>query len=102
MATNTRKPLKIDYEKSSLWALTQEWLAKRPDFHNYAAKFHTTTAQLAELASQAKPRLLILYHASIAWRPAVDNQRSRPEDLFNEMMTRYSRHVVVGRDLDVY
>ncbi|MGH9847098.1 MAG: MBL fold metallo-hydrolase [Blastocatellia bacterium] len=48
--------------------LTQEWLAKRPDFHNYAAKFHTTIAQLAELAGQAKPRLLILYHASIARR----------------------------------
>ncbi|MCA1603854.1 MAG: hypothetical protein LC776_20190 [Acidobacteria bacterium] len=24
--------------------LTQEWLAKRPDFQNYAARFHTTTA----------------------------------------------------------
>jgi ribonuclease BN (tRNA processing enzyme) len=82
--------------------LTQEWLAKRPDFHNYAARFHTTTAQLAELASQAKPRLLILYHASIAWRPVVDSQRSRPEELLREMMTRYSGHMVVGRDLDVY
>jgi ribonuclease BN (tRNA processing enzyme) len=82
--------------------LTQEWLAKRPDFHNYAARFHTTTAQLAELARQAKPRLLILYHASIAWRPVVDSQRSRPEELLSEMMTRYSGHVVVGRDLDIY
>jgi len=82
--------------------LTQEWLAKRPDFHKYAARFHTTTTQLAELASKAKPRLLILYHASIAWRPAVDSQRSRPEELLSEMITRYSGHVVVGRDLDVY
>jgi ribonuclease BN (tRNA processing enzyme) len=82
--------------------LTLEWLAKRPDFQNYAAKFHTTTAQLAELASHAKPRLLILYHASIAWRPAVDTQRSRPEELLGEMTSRYSGHVVVGRDLDVY
>jgi ribonuclease BN (tRNA processing enzyme) len=82
--------------------LTQEWLAKRPDFQNYAARYHTTTAQLAELAGQAKPRLLILHHASIAWRPAVDSQRSRPEELLREMMTRYSGHVVVGRDLDVY
>jgi ribonuclease BN (tRNA processing enzyme) len=82
--------------------LTREWLAKRPDFHNYAARFHTTTTQLAELAGKAKPRLLILYHASIAWRPAVDNQRSRPEDLLSEMMSLYSGHVVVGRDLDVY
>jgi ribonuclease BN (tRNA processing enzyme) len=83
-------------------ALTQEWLAKRPDFHNYAARYHTTTAQLAELARQAKPRLLILHHASIAWRPVVDSQRSRPEVLLSEIMSRYSGHVVVGRDLDVY
>jgi ribonuclease BN (tRNA processing enzyme) len=82
--------------------LTQEWLAKRPDFQNYAARYHTTTAQLAELALRAKPRLLVLYHASIAWRPAVDTQRSRPEELLSEMTTRYSGHVVVGRDLDVY
>jgi ribonuclease BN (tRNA processing enzyme) len=82
--------------------LTQEWLAKRPDFHNYAARFHTTTTQLAELASQAKPRLLILHHASIASRPVVDSRRSRPEQLLSEMMARYAGHVVVGRDLDVY
>lgn len=82
--------------------LTQEWLAKRADFKSYAARFHTTVLQLAELAAKAKPCLLILYHASIAWRPVVDNQRSRPEELLSEMMALYSGHVVVGRDLDVY
>jgi ribonuclease BN (tRNA processing enzyme) len=82
--------------------LTHDWLARRPDFQNYAARHHTTTTQLAELAKQARPRLLVLYHASIAWRPVVDSQRSRPEVLLQEMTTRYSGHVVVGRDLDVY
>ena len=69
---------------------------------DYAARYHTTTTQLAELATKAKPRLLVLYHASIAWRPVVDSQRSRPEELLSEMRARYSGHVVVGRDLDVY
>jgi ribonuclease BN (tRNA processing enzyme) len=82
--------------------LTHDWLSRRPDFQNYAAKYHTTTTQLAELAKQARPRLLVLYHASMAWRPAVDTQRSRPEVLLQEITTRYSGHVVVGRDLDVY
>ena len=82
--------------------LTLDWLARRPDFQAYAARYHTTTAQLADLARQARPRLLVLYHASIAWRPVVDNQRSRPEVLMNEITTRYAGHVVVGRDLDVY
>jgi ribonuclease BN (tRNA processing enzyme) len=61
--------------------LTHDWLSRRPDFVDYAAKFHTTTSQLAELARKAKPRLLVLYHASVAWRPVVDNPRSRPEVL---------------------
>jgi ribonuclease Z len=81
--------------------LTLEWLAKRPDFQGYAAQFHTTTAQLAELAAQAKPRLLILYHASLSLRPAVDSERSTPAALLGEM-SGYPGRVVVGRDLDVY
>jgi ribonuclease BN (tRNA processing enzyme) len=82
--------------------LTHDWLSRRPDFANYAARYHTTTTQLAELATKAKPRLLVLYHASIALRPVVDNQRSRPEVLLNEITAHYSGQVVVGRDLDVY
>jgi ribonuclease Z len=81
--------------------LTHEWLAKRPDFQAYAAQFHTTTTQLTELAKQARPGLLILYHASLSLRPAVDPERSTPAQLLNEM-SRYPGHVVVGRDLDVY
>ena len=64
--------------------LTHDWLSRRPDFVSYAARHHTTTTQLAELATKAKPRLLVLYHASIAWRPVVDNQRSRPEVLLRK------------------
>ena len=82
--------------------LTHDWLSRRPDFVNYAAKFHTTTSQLAELATKAKPRLLVLYHSSIAWRPVVDDQRSRPEVLLREITSTYAGQVVVGRDLDVY
>ena len=81
---------------------TLEWLAKRPDFQSYAARYHTTTAQLAELATKAKPRLLILYHASIALRPAVNPRASSPAALLDEMSSRYAGPVVVGRDLDVY
>ena len=47
-----------------------------PDFQAYAAQFHTTTAQLTELATKAKPGLLVLYHASLSLRPAVDSERS--------------------------
>jgi ribonuclease BN (tRNA processing enzyme) len=81
--------------------LTQEWLGKRPDFRGYAAAHHTTTTQLIELATQAKPKLLVLYHASLSLRPAVDSERSTPAVLLNEM-AGYAGRVVVARDLDVY
>jgi ribonuclease Z len=81
--------------------LTLEWLARRRDFQGYAAQFHTTTAQLTELAMKARPRLLVLSHASLSLRPAVDSERSTPAALLNEM-AGYPGRVVVGRDLDVY
>ena len=81
--------------------LTHDWLSRRPDFQAYAAAHHTTTTQLTELATKAKPGLLVLYHASLSIRPAVDNQRSTAATLLNEMAT-YPGRVVVARDLDVY
>jgi ribonuclease BN (tRNA processing enzyme) len=81
--------------------LTEDWLSRRPDFLGYAARHHTTTTQLIELATKAKPRLLVLYHASLSLRPAVDSERSTPATLLREM-SPYAGHVVVGRDLDVY
>lgn len=69
------------------------WLATRPaGFQTFAAKYHTTTAQLADLASRAKPKLLILYHL----------QASSPEEALREIVEQYPGKVVVARDLDVY
>jgi ribonuclease BN (tRNA processing enzyme) len=74
-------------------AHTPTWLATRPEsFQQFAAKCHSTTVELAELARKAKPRLLILYHYSSL----------SPEELFDDMLARYPGHFVIGRDLDVY
>ena len=68
------------------------WIASRPPtFRRFAAKYHTTTAQLADLARQARPRLLIIYHHPNA-----------PEEVFADMSARYAGEFVVGRDLDIY
>ena len=83
-------------------ASTLGWLANRPDFQSYAAKYHTSTTQLAELATKAKPRLLIIYHASIVIRPALRPQASSPDQLLKEVLSGYTGEVVVARDLDVY
>jgi ribonuclease Z len=82
---------------------TLESLAKRDArFQAFAAKYHTSTEQLAELAGRAKPRLLVLYHHSIAWRPGVTATASTPDQLIREIGARYGGRFVVGRDLDVY
>jgi len=81
--------------------LTHDWLSRRADFQAYAAAHHTTTTQLTELATKARPGLLVLYHASLSIRPAVDNQRSTAATLLSEM-AKYPGRVVVARDLDVY
>lgn len=74
-------------------AHTPAWLATRPEtFQRFSAQYHTTTPELAELASKAKPRLLILYHYN----------GLSAEELQNDMRARYPGHFVVGRDLDVF
>ena len=57
---------------------------------------------MAELATKAKPKLLVLYHHSIALRPGVTPTASMPDQLQREIGDRYEGRFVVGRDLDVY
>jgi len=74
-------------------AHTPAWLATRSEmFKQFSAKYHTTTPELAELATKARPRLLILYHYN-----GLSN-----EEIMADMLAHYSRPFVVGRDLDVY
>jgi ribonuclease BN (tRNA processing enzyme) len=69
------------------------WLKTRlPAFQAFAAKYHTTTAQLGELAGRVKPRLLILYHI----------QAATPDEALKEMTGRYAGRVVAGHDLELY
>jgi ribonuclease BN (tRNA processing enzyme) len=79
--------------------------ARPPTFQAFAARYHTSTEQLADLASKAKPGLLVLYHASIVVRPGVRPNfpaNSSVEELLKEMQSRYAGKVVVARDLDIY
>jgi ribonuclease Z len=65
-----------------------------PDWQEYHASFHTSTHELAEIANQAKPGLLILHHQLFF---GVSEK-----ELLQEVRERYSGEVVSGRDLDVY
>jgi len=91
-------------------AQTEKFLnfSRRPnsqgfDLKAYAAKYHTTSKQLAELAGKSKPKLLILHHNSITLRPDKRPFASSPDDLLREIRAGgYQGNVIVGRDLDVY
>ena len=68
-------------------------------YQEYREKHHTSSRELAELATKARPGLLILYHRA---NPGGVG-RPNPEDaLLEEVRARYSGKVVTGRDLDVY
>jgi len=95
-------------------AQTLDLYARMPErLHAFVTKYHTTTEQLAALATQAKPKLLVVYH-TLGFRPGMyppkflssmqgaGASRSTEEILQEELGSRYSGDFVVGRDLDVF
>lgn len=67
---------------------------RSPEWQRYHADAHTSTTELAALATRAKPRLLVLYH-QLYW--GTDD-----EGLVREVRRGYDGAVVSGRDLEVY
>jgi ribonuclease BN (tRNA processing enzyme) len=67
---------------------------REPAWRAYHASVHTTTIDLADVATIVAPRLLILYHQLFH---GVTEGR-----LVEEVRARYVGDVVSGRDLDVY
>ncbi len=65
-----------------------------PVWQRYHSDVHTSSVELAQIASEAKPGLLILYHQLLH---GVSEQ-----ELLQEVQERYAGKVVSGRDLDVY
>ncbi len=95
-------------------AQTLDLYAKMPErLHSFVTKYHTTTEQLAALASKANPKLLVVYH-TVAFRPGIappkflssisasGTSRSTEQILVDEIGSRYSGQFVIGRDLDMY
>jgi ribonuclease Z len=66
-----------------------------PAGSNYHTAFHTSTKELGEIATKARPKLLVLYHQLYFGAP-------NEVDLKKEIRQVYSGAVVNGRDLGVY
>ncbi len=70
-------------------------LRNPPEDREYHRQFHTSTAELAKIAAEAHPKLLVLDHV-LFWK-------STPEDVLAEMKAAgYTGRVVVANDLDVF
>lgn len=65
-----------------------------PQWQKYHSNFHTSTFELAEIATKAKPGLLILHH-QLLWKASK-------EVLMKEIQAHYQGKVVYGADLDIY
>jgi ribonuclease BN (tRNA processing enzyme) len=77
-----------------------------PEWKQYRLAYHTSSNELADLATKAKPGLLILYHRA---NPGCDQARTEDcrkagseEQLLKEMREAYKGKVVAGHDLDIY
>lgn len=72
-----------------------EGLSRRESaWQQYHAAVHTSTRELAEIAAQARPRLLVLYHQLF--------HGVTEAELLREIREQYTGEVVSGHDLDVY
>lgn len=70
-------------------------LQNRPsNWQKYHTSVHTSAHELATIASQAKPGLLVLYH-QLFWGTTEG-------ELLAEIQTHYAGKVISGKDLDVY
>ncbi len=67
---------------------------REPEWQRYHASSHTSSVQLAELATRARPGLLVLYH-QLFWG-------TTEADLLAEVRAGYDGTVVSGKDLDIF
>lgn len=74
-------------------AYSPDAMVPMADWAAYRAKYHTSTEQLADIASRTHPGLLVIYHLS---------GRTPDQQLLDEVQSRYHGRVVISHDLDVY
>lgn len=73
---------------------TERLRSRSAEWQRYHADAHTSTEELAALATRARPKLLVLYH-QLYWGAS-------DEDLLREVRQGYSGAVVSARDLGIY
>ena len=65
-----------------------------PQWQAYFKAFHTSTTELAAIATRAKPKLLVLYHQMF--------HGVSEGEMLQQIRNHYPGAVVSAHDLDVY
>jgi ribonuclease BN (tRNA processing enzyme) len=73
---------------------TEGFARRPPEWQGYHARYHTSAKELGEIATKARPELLVLTH-QLYWGTSE-------EQLLAEVRKGYAGRVVSGRDLGVY
>ncbi|MDX2032794.1 MAG: MBL fold metallo-hydrolase, partial [Blastocatellia bacterium] len=73
---------------------TAGFARRPPEWQRYHAAFHTSSRELAEIATKARPKLLVLYH-QLLWG-------TTPAQLLEEIRQGYSGKTASAEDLSVY
>jgi ribonuclease BN (tRNA processing enzyme) len=71
-----------------------------PKWQRYRLSHHTSSRQLAALATRIRPGLLVLYHRSNAG--STTKSPDTEEQLLCELRRHYRGQIVVGHDLDIF
>jgi ribonuclease BN (tRNA processing enzyme) len=86
------------YTEGSTSKVPEEW-------QKYRRAYHTSSVELAELATKARPKLLVLYHRA---NPGCDQAGAHcgnagsEQELLDEVHQHYSGRVVAAHDLDIF
>ncbi|WP_117232624.1 MBL fold metallo-hydrolase [Vibrio maerlii] len=73
--------------------ISEQGLSKLPEFwQNYHSTSHTLTSELADIASKAKPKKLVLSHI-LHYSAPIDS-------VLGEVQANYPGEVILGNDLD--
>jgi len=71
-----------------------------PEWQQFRRTHHTSSRELAEIATQIKPKLLVLYHRSNAG--GGDANPKSEHEVLDEVRQFYQGTVVTGHDLEVF
>lgn len=84
------------------------WETRSPEWKAYHASVHTSTLELGRIATEAKPKQLILYHQLFMMDYQSDPTKVQEKiqevekEMIKEVESVYAGEVISGQDMEIY